>query len=136
MVRPLYPPPLPAVIWNPSFPRSYDHTWAPLHQLKLLLWRTFSTPWLIQSWRHIPSPGEKNMLALEITSYHSVSIQTSCDGKRNILKTFTGIRRVMFYWFATTKWTLPVSSFLPRENRLFAGKSQKREYEFHIFTAV
>ena len=59
MVRPLYPPPLPAVIWNPSFPRSYDHTWAPLHQLKLLLWRTCSTPWLIRSWRHTPSPGEK-----------------------------------------------------------------------------
>ena len=68
------------------------------------------------------------MLALEITSYRSVSSQTSCDGNRNILKTFTGIRRVMFYWFATTKWTLPVSSFLPRENTIFRGKkSEKRK---------
>ena len=65
------------------------------------------------------------MLALEITSYRSVSSQTSCHGNRNILKTFTGIRRVMFYWFATTKWTLPVSSFLPRENTIFRGKKSE-----------
>ena len=58
-------------------------------------------------------------------SQNLVSSQTSCDGNRNILKTFTGIRRVMFYWFATTKWTLPVSSFLPRENTIFRGKKSK-----------
>ena len=79
----------------------------------------------IRSWHQVPSLGEKNMLALEITSYRSVSSQTSCDGNRNILKTFTGIRRVMFYWFATTKWTLPVSSFLPRENTIFRGKKSE-----------
>ena len=60
-----------------------------------------------------------------MTSYRSVSSQTSCDGNRNILKTFTGVRRVMFYWFATTKWTLPVSSFLPRENTIFRRKKSK-----------
>ena len=73
------------------------------------------------------------MLVQEITSYRSVSFQTSCDGNRNILKTFTGIRRVMFYWFATTKWTLTVSSFLPRENTIFRGKKFKNEKTTFVY---